>query len=60
MRPNGFTAAGVWHAAGFKFDQWHDVGFWELPLGALHVPASDPLPLAELTPADVQAAFQIP
>jgi L-amino acid N-acyltransferase YncA len=56
----GFTGAGVWHAAGFKFGGWHDVGFWELALGPLDVPARDPLPVSELTLSDVQAAFQAP
>lgn len=56
----GFTSAGVWHAAGFKFDRWHDVGFWELALGPLDVPDHDPLPVSELTSADVQAALAAP
>lgn len=30
----GFVRAGVFHAVGFKFNTWHDVGFWELDLGA--------------------------
>lgn len=59
-RALGFTAAGVWHAAGFKFDLWHDVSFWELPLGPLDVPSHDPLPLHELASPDVQAALQTP
>lgn len=28
----GFTHAGTFHAVGFKFNQWHDVGFWERDL----------------------------
>ena len=56
----GFSSAGVWHAAGFKFERWHDVSFWELALGPLDVPGHDPLPVSELTSADVQAAFQTP
>jgi phosphinothricin acetyltransferase len=56
----GFTSAGVWHAAGYKFGRWHDVGFWELALGALDAPDRDPLPVTELAFADVQAAFQTP
>jgi L-amino acid N-acyltransferase YncA len=54
----GFTSAGVWHAAGFKFGRWHDVGFWERALGPLDVPNADPYPLTELSSADVQAALQ--
>lgn len=29
----GFTPLGVYRNVGWKFDQWHDVGWWELPLG---------------------------
>jgi L-amino acid N-acyltransferase YncA len=28
----GFTKIGHFHEVGFKFDQWLDVGFWELKL----------------------------
>lgn len=28
----GFTQVGTFHDVGRKFDQWHDVGFWELRL----------------------------
>jgi phosphinothricin acetyltransferase len=59
-RSLGFTGAGIWHAAGFKFGRWHDVGFFELALGPLDVPEHDPLPVTELAPADVRAAFQAP
>ena len=30
----GFHPVGVFHQIGRKFDQWHDVGFWELDLTA--------------------------
>ncbi len=29
----GFTPIGVFHQVGFKFGKWHDVGWWERPLG---------------------------
>jgi phosphinothricin acetyltransferase len=29
-----FTRVGVYHNVGMKFDDWHDVGWWELDLGA--------------------------
>ena len=29
----GFTPVGVYRAAGFKAGRWHDVGWWQLPLG---------------------------
>lgn len=28
----GFKPVGVFTEIGYKFDQWHDVGFWELHL----------------------------
>lgn len=28
----GFRAVGVYHAVGYKFGGWHDVGWWELAL----------------------------
>ncbi len=28
----GFKPVGVFSQIGYKFDQWHDVGFWELDL----------------------------
>src|SRR4051812_22776504 len=29
----GFAPIGVFHQVGFKFGQWHDVGWWERLLG---------------------------
>ncbi len=28
----GFTSVGVFHRAGWKFGQWHDVSWWEVTL----------------------------
>ena len=28
----GFNSVGVYHSVGFKFGEWHDVGWWELNL----------------------------
>lgn len=28
----GFAHVGTFHRVGHKFGEWHDVGFWELPL----------------------------
>ncbi len=30
----GFTAVGVFREVGWKFDRWHDVGFWQRRLAA--------------------------
>ena len=29
----GFKLVGVYHSIGYKFNQWHDVGWWELNIG---------------------------
>ena len=29
----GFSSAGILREVGFKFGAWHDVGFWQRPLG---------------------------
>ncbi len=47
----GFTQVGILHRCGWKFDRWHDVGFWELslqPEGPPHDvrPVRDVWPLA--------------
>lgn len=47
----GFVAAGTFPQAGRKFDRWHDVGFWRLPLQP-----SDRPPAALRTPDDAFAA----
>jgi len=56
----GFTPAGVMHAAGYKFGRWHDVAFYELALRELDAPGEDPRPFAALDPAFVAATFSAP
>jgi L-amino acid N-acyltransferase YncA len=58
-RAAGFTETGVTHAAGFKFDTWHDVAFYERELGPLDIPAHDPTAVDELPVSVVRAAFTI-
>lgn len=36
----GFRSVGVFPAVGFKFGEWHDVGWWQLTLGAAPAPAA--------------------
>jgi phosphinothricin acetyltransferase len=45
----GFRPVGVYREVGFKAGRWHDVGWWELPLGER--PA---VPRQLLTPAEIQ------
>jgi len=58
-RAAGFTATGVVHAAGFKFDRWHDVAFYECRLAPLDVPPHDPRAIDQLGAAEVRAAFAL-
>jgi L-amino acid N-acyltransferase YncA len=47
----GFKKVGVYHNIGFKLGRWHDVGWYERPLGNHNVPSGPPIPLPELPPA---------
>jgi L-amino acid N-acyltransferase YncA len=58
-RAAGFTEAGIVHAAGFKFDRWHDVAFYERALAPIGVPARDPRGIDELDASEVRAAFAL-
>jgi L-amino acid N-acyltransferase YncA len=41
----GFTPVGVYRNIGWKDGSWHDVGWWQLPLGVLpREPPPEPLP----------------
>jgi L-amino acid N-acyltransferase YncA len=54
----GFKEVGVYHDVGYKFDKWHDVGWYELSLAA-HVPdPPEPVPFPELADSSpVRATF---
>ena len=39
----GFTSVGVYRAAGYKAGRWHDVGWWQLPLGELPAGPAEPV-----------------
>lgn len=45
----GFTPVGVYHRVGFKLGRWHDVGWWEKPLGEHTATPAEPLALAAVT-----------
>lgn len=40
----GFQPAGIYHAIGYKLGDWHDVGWWQMALGAGEDPPSPPQP----------------
>lgn len=44
----GFKRVAVLERVGFKFDRWHDVGYWELILGEGNVPPQDIKPVCEV------------
>jgi phosphinothricin acetyltransferase len=49
----GFEPVGVYRAIGFKLGAWHDVGWWDLPLGSSRPgkPAA-PVPYPLVAPGD--------
>lgn len=53
----GFVPVGVFKQIGFKFDQWHDVGWLHLRLRDDPRPSSDPLPTAGLWQDETVAAL---
>ena len=40
----GFSPVGVFGRVGFKHGTWHDVGWWQLPLGDAPEHPAEPLP----------------
>ncbi len=47
----GFEPIGIFRAAGYKLGAWHDVGWWQRPLGNYDNPSSPPKPLPQLRAA---------
>ncbi len=52
----GFRPIGVFHNVGNKFDQWRDVGWWELDLGPLPPDAPLPRPVSALSQSEIAEA----
>ncbi|MEH2415458.1 arsinothricin resistance N-acetyltransferase ArsN1 family B [Nostoc sp.] len=45
----GFSPVGVFRKVGYKFSEWHDVGWWQLSLQQeLPLPVNSPLSLLEV------------
>ena len=53
----GFTPAGTYRAVGWKLGRWHDVGWWQLPLGEPGAEPGEVVPLDELDPVVVTRAI---
>lgn len=49
----GFALTGVWHGSGWKFGQWHDVGWFEKRLGGVG-PAQPVVPFSKLAAEKIQ------
>ena len=49
----GFALTGVWHGSGWKFGQWHDVGWFETRLGG-DGPAQPVVAFPALEPKKIQ------
>jgi L-amino acid N-acyltransferase YncA len=45
----GFRAVGVFHDVGYKLGRWHDVGWWERPLGERVAHPDPPRVIGDLT-----------
>lgn len=55
----GFKPLGVYHQVGYKLDNWHDVGWWELQLQPLDLPPRPLQPFPEfIKTAGAEAALQ--
>ena len=54
----GFRHIGTYHDVGFKFDTWHDVGWWQRGLTTNTDAPYEPLPVDELEPALVEKVLR--
>lgn len=53
----GFVLTGVWHGSGWKFEQWHDVGWFEKRMGG-DGPAQPVVPLPKLEEEKIQECLR--
>jgi L-amino acid N-acyltransferase YncA len=44
----GFTALGVYRDVGFKLGSWHDVGWWQRPIGDRPAQPAEPRPMTDI------------
>ena len=52
----GFRPVGVFHNVGYKLGRWHDVEWWERPLGELSPSMDSPRPIRDLLGTEAFAA----
>lgn len=56
----GFRPVGVYQAAGWKFGRWHDVGWWQRPIGdGAATPPRPPTTLDALGPGVLARALAV-
>jgi hypothetical protein len=53
----GFEPVGVYRSAGYKFDAWHDVGWWQRALFESDAPPEPTWDLAEVVASIDWAAY---
>ncbi|HLN16890.1 MAG TPA: arsinothricin resistance N-acetyltransferase ArsN1 family B [Acidimicrobiales bacterium] len=53
----GFTPVGVYRSVGWKFGDWHDVGWWQRGIGAAEGRPTPPRPLTEVPAGTLEAAL---
>lgn len=54
----GFTPSGVYRGVGWKFGAWHDVGWWQRPLGDAEGEPPPPRPYTDLPVAALIAGLE--
>ena len=54
----GFEHVGTYRDVGFKFERWHDVGWWQRPLADGNVVPRAPVPVDELDAGLVERALR--
>lgn len=53
----GFEPVGVYESVGYKFDAWHDVGWWQKQLQDRFANPSEPQPVELVDAESVEAAL---
>jgi len=55
----GFVQTGLYKNVGYKFESWHDVSWWQLPLSSLVEIPDEPTPIKKLL-EDAEYSFLKP